>query len=81
MVIGPEKVQEIFEACKGPTVKTTEPLTAAVRALKAMKAMKFGLITPYIGDINNRMREYFSQNGLEVSSQVFSIRLAVGVSV
>ena len=69
MVIGPSKIQEIFQSKKGPAIKATEPLTAAVFALKALKVKKLGLITPYIGDINNRMRNYFDQKGIKVGSK------------
>ena len=68
LVIGPAKIQGICQRYKGPGVRVTEPLSAAVAALKALKVKSFGLVTPYTGDINDKMRAYFSRQGLEAST-------------
>ena len=54
LVIGPSKVRAICQKHKGPDVQVTEPLSAAVAALKALNVSKIGAVTPYTEDINQK---------------------------
>ena len=65
LIIGPGKIQDICQKHKGLNTRVTEPLSAAVSALKALNIANFALVTPYTGDINDKMRNYFAQQGLE----------------
>ena len=65
LIIGPGKIQHICKKYKGLNTRVTDPLSAAVSALQALDVTNFALVTPYTGDINDKMRNYFAQQGLE----------------
>ncbi len=65
MVIGPEVVAARVNAVR-PGIPVTNPMTAAITALKAMGAKRIALLTPYVDDVNQRMRVYVESQGLEV---------------
>lgn len=49
-----------------PEARVTDPVTAAVAAMAALKAARIGLLTPYLPEINASLREQFQQRGLNV---------------
>jgi len=69
MVIGPARVKELCQASK-PSAKVTNPITAAVEALKTLKASPIALVTPYRDEINQQMRTYFEKEGIKVNAMV-----------
>jgi maleate isomerase len=65
VVIGEENVfARIHEA--RPGVACTTPITAAVAGLKAVKAKRIALLTPYIDSVNQMLRRHIEARGLEV---------------
>lgn len=65
LVIGEPVVAERVQGVK-PGVSVTDPVTAAVTALKALKAPRIALLTPYLPEINENLRRQFIQRGLEI---------------
>lgn len=55
------RVQEVM-----PGVKVTDPVSAALAAMKALGAQRMGLLTPYIASINHSLREAFMARGLSI---------------
>lgn len=49
----------------GITATTTS--TASVRALKRVNAKRIAIATPYVDEVNERARVFFSENGFEVT--------------
>ncbi|MFN8683163.1 Asp/Glu racemase [Paracoccus sp. P2] len=49
-----------------PEARVTDPVTAAVAAMAALKAGRIALLTPYLPEINASLREQFHQRGLNV---------------
>lgn len=65
LVIGEDKVAELVRSVR-PKVKVTNPVTAALAALKATGVKRVALLTPYVREINVRMRDAFIQRGLDI---------------
>ncbi|MDX1541138.1 MAG: Asp/Glu racemase [Geminicoccaceae bacterium] len=65
MVIGEERVFELIKEAR-PEVACTTPITAALAGLRAMRARRIALLTPYRADINHFIREYIEARGFEV---------------
>jgi maleate isomerase len=65
MVIGPESVAARVHEAR-PGVPVTNPFTAAVAALAAMRAGRIALLTPYVDEVNQGMRRALLAEGLEV---------------
>jgi maleate isomerase len=65
MVIGDDKVAgRVHE--ERPGTPCTNPIAAAVAGLKALRARRVALLTPYVDRINRMMRDYLVERGLEV---------------
>ena len=65
MVIGEDKVSALIQGVR-PEAKTTNPVTAARAAFAALGVKRIALLTPYIQQINDMMRDYFEARGLAV---------------
>jgi maleate isomerase len=65
MVIGEEQVFARIREAR-PGIACTTPLTAAIAGMKALGARRIALLTPYIDRINQSMRRYILERGLEV---------------
>lgn len=65
MVIGPDKIEAICQKGK-PGVKVTNPLNAAIAALKHLGAFKIGLVTPYREDLNEGLKMSFTAAGINI---------------
>merc|ERR1712168_24297 len=46
----------------------TTPLTAALKAFEVLKITKIGMVTPYIGAVNNIVIDYIQQHGYLVTN-------------
>lgn len=67
LVIGEARV--FAELNKGaPGAKATSLITGVIRALRAVRANRIVIATPYIDDINQREAEYLESAGFEVLS-------------
>ena len=65
MVIGPDNVAARIHEVR-PGVAVTNPITAGIKAMKALGADRIALLTPYVDDVNQWMRGYIEDNGLAV---------------
>lgn len=64
-VIGPENVARAINGVHSGT-NTTDPLTAAIAALRSLNAKKIAILTPYIADVSKQMRAVFKSEGFEI---------------
>lgn len=65
LVIGEPVVAERVHQVR-PEAAATDPVTAAIAALKALKAAKVGLLTPYLPEINASLRRQLQERGLNI---------------
>lgn len=65
LVIGEDAVAAALRTVR-PGIAVTTPLTAAKAALAALGARRIALLTPYIDEINQRMRVHFNEHGVAV---------------
>ena len=65
MQIGIENVHARLHEVR-PDVACTAPLQAAIAAFKALSSRSIALITPYLDDINRRLRGYIQNGGFKV---------------
>ena len=65
MVLGPDRVNSLLLDAK-PEAKVTNPVSAAFAALKALKAKRIAVLTPYRRDVNEIVREGLEAGGFEV---------------
>ena len=65
MLIGIENVHARIHEVR-PDVACTAPLQAAIAAFQALSSSNIALITPYMDDINRRLRDYIQDGGFKV---------------
>ncbi len=65
VVIGEENVFARIREARAEVACTT-PITAAVAGLKALKAKRIALLTPYIDSVNQMLRRHIEARGIEV---------------
>ena len=65
VVIGEEKVFARIREAR-PDVKCTTPITGAIAGFKAMGAKRIALLTPYIEEVNQMLRRFIEDHGVEV---------------
>lgn len=66
-IIGEDRVAAIFNTAH-PGVPSSNPLTAAKAALKAMGAQRLGLVTPYTPDVTQAMQDRFEEVGVQITT-------------
>merc|ERR1719341_1671933 len=56
---------EVFAqlSSRQPSAAKTTPITAALKSFDALEAQKIGLVTPYIGEVNDILIKYMEDNG------------------
>ena len=64
-IIGEDRVADII-AKSHPGVPSTNPLTAAKAAFKALGVSRLGLLTPYTPDLTEAMQARFNEAGISV---------------
>jgi maleate isomerase len=64
-IIGEDQVASIL-AQKHPDVPSSNPLTAAKAAFKALGVRRVGLVTPYTPDVTQAMQDRFEDAGIQV---------------
>jgi len=67
MVIGEDEVFARIRSAR-PGIACTSPPTAALAALRVLGARRIAVLTPYAEEVNNRVREYFIERGVEIAS-------------
>jgi maleate isomerase len=65
VVIGEDKVFARIREAR-PGIACTTPITAAVAGLTALGARRIALLTPYIEDVNQMLRQFIEARGLAV---------------
>jgi maleate isomerase len=65
MVIGEDTVFARLRESR-PGVACTSPITGALAGFKALGARRVALLTPYVDRINQMMRRYIEERGVEV---------------
>lgn len=65
LVIGESRVAEIVRSVR-PRASVTDPVTAAIAALRATGVRRVGLLTPYVREINLRLRDALMARGLDI---------------
>jgi maleate isomerase len=65
MVLGEALVDQRLREAK-PMAKTTNPITAAFAAFKALGAKRIAVLTPYRADVNLIVRDYIENAGFTV---------------
>ena len=57
--------EEVFAqlSTRQPEAAKTSPITAALKAFSTLKAQKIGLVTPYIGEVNDILINYMEKYG------------------
>lgn len=65
MVIGEQRVAEIVRSVR-PHAAVTDPVTAAIAALQATGVRRVALLTPYVREINIRLRDALMARGLDI---------------
>ena len=68
-MIGPSIVATELQKVH-PKTRVCTPITAVMRALDKMCAKKIGMVTPYIPDVSQEMRNLLIKNGFEISELV-----------
>lgn len=64
-MIGEARVAELLNESH-PGVPSTNPMTAAAAAMRALGVKRFGLVTPYTPDVTDAMRGRFVEHGFDV---------------
>ncbi len=65
-IIGEDRVQQILNQAH-PNVPTSNPLTAAKAALKALNVKRLALLTPYTPEVTQAMQSKFIEAGIEIA--------------
>lgn len=66
-IIGPANVARAIHTVK-PGVKTTDPLTAAKAAFRALGVTQIGFVTPYVAPVSQAMRDSLEADGLSIEA-------------
>ena len=65
LVIGEARVAELVRSVR-PHAQVTDPVTAAIAALRATGVQRVALLTPYLRSINLRLRSALMERGLRI---------------
>ena len=65
-VIGPATVAAAVHTSH-PRAKVTDPISAVMAGLRALKVQKIGLLTPYVPDVTTEMQRLLRQEGFEIA--------------
>ena len=66
-IIGEDRVAAILDTAH-PGVPSSNPLTAAKAAFKAMRVGRLGLVTPYTPDVTQAMQDRFEEAGVQITT-------------
>ena len=67
MVIGEQKVMDALNRAN-PGAAATTVMTGVVRALRALKARRLLVVTPYVDDVNVHVSRFLSERGFEIAA-------------
>lgn len=66
-IIGPANVAQAIRTVK-PGAATTDPLTAAKSAFRALDVTRIGFVTPYVAAVSQAMRDNLEADGLSIKT-------------
>ena len=69
VLIGPEIVEREVQSVQ-PGRPVTNPISAVIAALGALKAGRIGLVTPYAPDVAAPMRKFLADHGIETAHEI-----------
>ena len=69
VMIGPEGVEAQIRSVQ-PDTPVTNPISAVVAALTALRVGRIGLVTPYTADVAGPMREFLAGRGIETVAEI-----------
>ncbi|WP_299842619.1 aspartate/glutamate racemase family protein [uncultured Roseovarius sp.] len=69
VVIGPEVVAREVQSVQAD-VPVTNPISAVVTALGALRARRIGLVTPYAAEVAAPMRQFLSGQGIDTLHEI-----------
>lgn len=67
-VIGPETVEKILQK-QHADASVTNPISAVIAALHAVKAKRLALVTPYVKEVTAPMKALLERNGFTTTSE------------
>ncbi len=74
MAIGPENVTARIHEVR-PGVKVTDPITAGLAGLRALKLRRIAVLTPYIDEVNQMVEAFIGARGFDIGARAsFKIR-------
>ncbi len=73
MVLGEKTIEKHVQSVR-PGVKVTTPVTGAFAALRAMGAKNIAVLTPYVDDVNEHVRQYLEDKGGVVVTHMGSFK-------
>ena len=65
MVIGEQKVMAALKRAN-PGAEPTTVMTGVIRALRALKAKRLLVLTPYVDDVNAHVKRFLAERGFEI---------------
>jgi maleate isomerase len=68
MAIGPERVAAAVHRAR-PGIAVTDPVSAALKALEALRARRIALLTPYPDAVNDVVAGYVSAQGFDIAER------------
>ena len=68
MAIGPERVAAAVRRSR-PGIAVTDPVSAALKGLKALGARRLALLTPYPDAVNRVVADYVERHGFEIAER------------
>ena len=63
-VIGPDRVAALIREAH-PGVPVTDPMSAVIKALRALEARRIAMVTPYVEAVTHPMRAHMADHGIE----------------
>ncbi len=67
MVIGEQKVMAALKKAN-PEAQATTVMTGVIRALRALKAKRLMVVTPYVDDVNTHVSRFLAERGFEIAA-------------
>lgn len=67
--IGPDGVEHQVQSVQ-PNVPVTNPISAVIAALQALRVKRIGLVTPYTVEVAAPMRAFLADHGIETAQEL-----------
>jgi len=70
MALGPETVRTTLARGR-PSLRVTDPVSAALRGLARLGCRRIAVMTPYVGEVNAMVQAFLTSQGLELCAMGF----------